>query len=145
MIGGCEQLPGSEYKARDVVCTPEGMSLDMADAYGNEAGVQHCRRRLCLTAEGLLLQDDIALNEPQPVTWVFMLREKPQIEPACLKAGNVRMSFNAELTAAVEEIPITDTRMAGSFLGSLWRLTLTETAAKVHCRTFLMERNDEYE
>lgn len=145
IIGGAEQCHGAQYAARDVVCLPVGMQLDMAGAYPAEAGVQRCLRDMRLCNDRLTIRDEILLEEEKAVTWVFMLRQKPSIEPqGCLFAGEDHMLWlawgeDAGLTAAVEEIPVTDARMAGTYPGSLWRLTLTAPPRREHRAEFLIE------
>ena len=141
LIGGHEQQPGLQYAARDVQRLLQGLALDMAQAYAAEAHVQACRRRLELTEDGLLLRDEIDLMQPQRVTWIFMLRHEPTVGPASLTAGKLRLDFNCDLQVEVEELPVTDGRMARSFPGSLWRVKLTEASADRHSRTFVMGRS----
>ena len=140
MIGGCEQLPGAQYAARDCRKLDNGLELDMAGAYGPEACVQKAKRFVSVAMGMLVLKDTIELTEARPVTWVFMLREKPELEPGMVHMGKVSMDFEEDMASALEEIPITDTRMAGSFPGSLWRLTLTAKPATSHQRIFMVER-----
>ena len=112
----------------------------MAGAYGPEACVQKAKRFVSVAMGMLVLKDTIELTEARPVTWVFMLREKPELEPGMVHMGKVSMDFEEDMASALEEIPITDTRMAGSFPGSLWRLTLTAKPATSHQRIFMVER-----
>ena len=138
IIGGYEQQPGRQYAAKDVECLSNGMALDMADAYPDEAGVQTCRRKLLLDGSRLSVMDDITLDEARPVTWVFMLRDEPIIEQEDQCCHGRETNFFVEwrdteaLTAAVEPIEITDARMKNSYPGTLWRLTLTAAPAKEH-------------
>ena len=140
LIGGCEQLAGAQYAARDCRKLDNGMELDMACAYDPGAGVQKANRFVSVAMGMLTLEDNIQLTEAKPVTWVFMLREKPELEPGKVHMGKVSMDIEEDMIPAVEEIPITDTRMAGSFPGSLWRLTLTVKPDTHHHRVFLVER-----
>ena len=144
MIGDCEQQPGREYAAKDVVCLPDGMALDMADAYPAEAGVSRCFREMRVAKDRLTIRDEIALNEEKAVTWVFMLRQKPVFEPqGCLFAeADHRLWLNwlnKDLTWQVEEIKINDARMTKSYPGSLWRLTLTAPPQRQHNVVFEIE------
>ena len=138
MIAQYEQQPGLKYAARDVEKLPNGMALDMADAYPAEAGVQIYRRKLLLDGSRLSVMDDITLDKAQPVTWVFMLRDEPIIEAEDLCCHGRETNFfiewrdTEELKAAVEPIEITDGRMKNSYPGTLWRLTLTAEPAKEH-------------
>ena len=144
MIGGYEQQAGAQYAAGDVRADVLGMTLDLAAAYPGEAGVLQCRRsfRHDIT---LCVRDEIVCAEEQPVTWVFMLRHAPLIDSnaqCCELAGSdfrIDWSGGAPLTAAVEEIKITDGRMAKSYPGSLWRLTLTAEPSTHHTQEFLFE------
>jgi hypothetical protein len=144
MIGGYEQQAGREYAAKDVVCLPDGMALDMADAYPNEAGVQRCLREMRVAKDRLIIRDDIVLDEEKPVTWVFMLRQKPVIECDQGLFGedhNICLSWadNRDMTWQAEEIEITDGRMKNSYPGSLWRLTLTAPPKRQHNVEFWIE------
>ena len=140
MIGGCEQLPGRQYRAENVRRPEDGLALDAAKAYGEEAGVLRFERRLSLR-EALTLRDHIALSGSAPVTWVFMLRSRPAVQPGCVCAGGIRMTFDQRLTPSVEEIPVTDARMAKNYPGSLWRLMLHAEAAGTHDAAFTVERS----
>ena len=145
IIGGMEQHDGAAYAAKDVVCLPEGMALDMAGAYPGEAGVQICRRTFQLSGVRLSIRDEITLAEERPVTWVFMLRHEPVIDSerqCCHLKGSgcwIDWSENTPLTAAVEAIDVTDSRMAKSYPGKLWRLMLMAAPAKHHTQEFLFE------
>ena len=123
LIGGCEQQPGRGFAARDTTWLPDGLSLDMAGAYGKEAGALHARRELRLSEEGLRLRDTIALSAPQAVQWVFMLRDRPERTEAGFTDGVISVACPPGTALAIREIPVDDPRMARSFPGSLWRLT----------------------
>ena len=140
LIGGLEQQPGLEYAARDVVCLPDGMALDMAGAYPKEAGVQTCRRTFHMNGMRLSVRDEITLDGEKPVTWVFMLRNEPSIHAdGCTMEGGFRICWDAGLFTSVEPIEITDGRMAKSYPGKLWRLTLTAAPSACHTQEFLFE------
>ncbi len=140
LIGGCEQQPGLSFIARDVHCTPDGLTLDMAPAYPPEAAAKSCRRVMQAAADAVTITDDIVLASPKPVTWVFMLREEPRLSadaPLCRFTGTDEVfSWPEGLTPAVERIDITDRRMQGSYPGTLWRLTLTAESAPHHTAIF---------
>ncbi len=130
LVNGCEQLPGRGFAARDVRSLPDGLALDMAGAYGPEAGLRALLREMTLTRDGLTLRDRIQLRGRGRVMWVFLLRNEPAFGPGELAAGNIRMRFPAEWQAAAEAIPVEDSRMAGSFPGRLWRVRLTAPEAE---------------
>ena len=145
MIDDNEQQPGRAYAAKDVVCLPDGMALDMADAYPGEAGVQVCHRTFHLNGVRLSVRDEIVLDGEKPVTWVFMLRHEPVIdhERQCCHLRDsgfwIDWSENAPLSAAVEAIDINDGRMKNSYPGTLWRLILTAAPSAHHTQEFLFE------
>ncbi|MGN0779293.1 MAG: heparinase II/III family protein [Aristaeellaceae bacterium] len=140
IIGGCEQLAGEAYTATACQQLDNGMELGMARAYDPKAGVVKAKRLFSVAMDMLTLEDTIDTDEPQPVTWVFMLREKPDIEPGKIHMGKVSMDVDEDMTPAVEEIPITDARMANSYPGRLWRLTLTVKPDTHHHRSFIVKR-----
>ncbi len=138
LIGGQEQQPGLAYAAKDVHCTDDGLTLDMAAAYPADACVSVYRRAMSADASGAVIADEIALTAPLPVTWVFMLREEPLLDgTSCRFADSAeRFSWPEGLVPAVERIDITDRRMQGSYPGCLWRLTLTAAPALRHHAAF---------
>ncbi|MDO5435644.1 MAG: heparinase II/III family protein [Clostridia bacterium] len=141
MIGGTEQQPGTERRARNVHCLPDGMELDMALCYPEETGITECVRRLTAAEDGTVtVTDSIRTRTAQPVTWVFIARHEPEILSDAVCIGKLKMQTSHPFTADVEEIRVDDARMARSFPGMLWRLTLTETAACAHDAAFRFVR-----
>ena len=140
MISGEEQQPGSRYAARTVQRLPDGLSLDLTQTYGEAAGLCSFRRSLRLQGGGMELRDSIALAQPKPVTWVFLLREQPHIRGGRVISGPIELLLPQGLTALTEEIPVTDSRMAKNFPGSLWRLLATAAPAAVQERCFRIRR-----
>ncbi len=136
MIGKIEQAPGQQYAAREVQCLPDGFSLELGGSYPPEAGLLSLKRIFSLTGDGLTLRDTVKTTAAQPVTWVFMLREQPVLTAGEAVFADIVLRFSPALTPSVEEIPVTDSRMAKSFPGSLWRLTLTAAPAEHHEETF---------
>ena len=124
VIGDAEQREGREHAARDVRCTADGMALDLSGAYADDAGVHWLRRAFRLSEKGLTVADEVELERPREVTWVFLLRERPAAEPGRLVCGRRALRYPAELEAEIREIPVTDPRMARNWPGSLWRVAL---------------------
>lgn len=138
LIGGVEQAPGAPYRARDVSWDTDCIRMDIGGAYPPRAGVLSLLREARLTERALALSDEVRLLTPEPVTWVFMLRQRPEITPGLAECENVSLRFDADLSPALEEWPVTDARMARSFPGSVFRLALTASAADLHARRFLL-------
>lgn len=141
IIGAYEQHNGRTYTAKDVRCLEDGLSLRMEDAYPAEAGLTLLQRTLRLTENALTIHDVIALSAPQRITWVFMLRSKPEINGTKCQLGDICLELPERMYAAAEEIPITDPRMARSFPGSLWRLTVLSPEGKQWDVTFTARRD----
>ena len=141
VIGNFEQAAGSEYRARDVACAADGLNLDIAGAYPAAAGVRALKRRFALGDDGtLLLRDEIRLEAPLPVTETFMLRHRPKITPGGVTSGAIRIVPGEGMAVEIEEIPVTDPRMAKSFPGCLWRAAFVRPAAPQHTIEFRIER-----
>jgi len=138
LIGDREQLPGTAYAAREVVCLPDGLALEMAGAYGNAA--IRIYRSLRVTAEGLTLEDDIRLPEPQRVSWVFLFRNAVTGGEGWLEDARVRLMFPPGMTCETEEIPIEDSRMARNYPGSLRRVKVTDGEATERKVRFVLIR-----
>ncbi len=144
LIGSSEQRAGRAYCAKAVNCLSNGISLDMAAAYGEDAGIKRCLRTLKLH-NGLMLHDEIELAECMPVTWVFMLRHEPKLTDGRIMSGLLEMTWSGQLDVQIEEIPVTDVRMAKNYPGSIWRLALTGSAARTHDEIFTIERMKSHE
>lgn len=144
LIGDSEQRMGKAHCARHVQRIDGGMAMDIAPAYGEEAGVQRCERELRLN-KALTLRDYIELAEEKPVDWVFMLRHEPKLEDGKLCSGLIEMTWSGELGVQMEEIPVTDARMAKNYPGSIWRVQLTGAAKRIHDETFTIERRKSHE
>ena len=125
LVGGHEQLPGREHGAAHPECRPDGLALNLEQAYGREAGLLSLRRSFSLTPEGLTLRDQGRMEGPRTVTWVFLLRHRPEATDRGLESGPLILRCPKGLAWRTEEIPVTDPRMSRSWPGSLWRLTLT--------------------
>ena len=130
LIEGREQKDGRGYAAKDVMYQPDGISMDIAAAWEEDAGVTSLLRRLSLSEQGLTLSDTVKLERFEEVCWVLMLRHEPVLQGRAVTAGGIRFDIPEGCEVSREEIPVTDSRMAQSFPGSLWRLTVRRTAAE---------------
>ncbi len=144
MIGGQEELEGREHAAKDVRCTPDGMELDISAAYDDAAGVEWLKRSFSLRPDGLSLTDEGALSAAQEVTWVFLLRDRPEWENGRIAAGKLMITCPVGLKFSAEEKPVTDSRMARNWPGSLWRVKLQSGKADRFRMTFEFSANDPF-
>ena len=132
LIGGFEQVNGWERRARDVERLPDGLRLDLAPAYPGAAGVLECGRKAICTEEGCRVEDAIRLDSPRAVTEVFLLRHKPEMKDGDVCTGAIRISPGGRMAVEIEELPVTDPRMARNYPGSLWRATFSTKEAAEH-------------
>ena len=144
IIGGIEQKPGAEYRTKFFEERDTGAIAELQTAYPPEAGLILFRRELYMD-ESAAVTDNLELREPTEVTWVWMLRSKPETfstEKGMteLTAGNLRMRFSDTLSYRWEEIPVNDERMALSFPGSLFRLLLTAGPRIKHTERFEFDK-----
>lgn len=140
LIGGEEQAPGREYAAREVRADALGAGMELSGAYPRTAHLRRYTRTLTLAQHGFELFDEMTLDQPQPVTWVFMLRNRPVCTPGTAEPGDLRLRFSQTLASACEPYPVTDERMARNFPGTLWRLTLTAAPDTHHAQRICFER-----
>ena len=143
MIGGAAQREGAEHRSEKAERTPDGMALNLEKAYGAEAGVKRLRRSFLLSGEGLRLRDEVELEEEKPVTWVFLLREKPAWKNGRVTAGRMQIRCPEGLDFSAEEKPVTDPRMARNWPGSLWRVRLQGKPAKDFSAEFAFAAKDQ--
>lgn len=140
MIGSQEQQPGRERGAREVEISPGGISMDIAAAYPKEAEIDFLVRSALFRDNAFIIEDKVKLHTAACVTWVFLFRNRPETMPGILETERISFRFEDSLKLACEEIPVTDARMAKSFPGSLWRVTLTAGEACMHNQTFTISR-----
>lgn len=143
MIGRAAQREGAEHRSEKAERTPDGMALNLEKAYGAEAGVKRLRRSFSLSGEGLRLRDEVELEEEKPVTWVFLLREKPAWKNGRVTAGRMQIRCPEGLDFSAEEKPVTDPRMARNWPGSLWRVRLQGKPAKDFSAEFAFAAKDQ--
>ena len=93
-----------------------------------------------MDAHGVTLRDRIVLSEAREVTWVFMLRSRPELYAGSARLGPLTLHFDSALTPQLQEIPVTDERMARNYPGSLWRLTLTAAPSTALAQQFVFSR-----
>ena len=140
LIGAFEQAPGQAHHARVLRMDDQGALFSLEEAYPKEAGLLSFEREAGLD-DALRIEDDIVLSSPLPVCWVFMLRQKPRLMPGRCLAGRMRLNFPAPLGWKLEEIEMLDERMAGSYPGRIYKLSLTSAASIRHSVRFIMEVN----
>jgi hypothetical protein len=131
LIAENEQSPGGGFRAETVKMDETGAEMELKKAYPESCGIKTFKRRAFME-EAFHLKDTILLKRPEAVEWVFLLRDEPRLAPGECLAGELRMTFPASLAPTVEAYPVEDARMARSFPGTLWRLTLAAGPGAAH-------------
>jgi hypothetical protein len=134
-VGGVQQAAGEEFAAREVVWESDDshaqLSLDIAHAYPSEAGIEEWHRTVSLergVEPAVLLHECFRLTAPSEVTLSLMTPRAPELpEPdRILLPGKCTLclEYPMELSAAVEEIEVTDPRLQAVWGTRLFRLLL---------------------
>ena len=132
LIGGREQQAGVSFRAREVESLPDGIRMDLAEAYDPAAGLRAFRREMRLGAEGLTIRDRIETAEPEEICQVFLFRNRPEQTGSGLATERLHLPLAEGWRVEIGEIPIVDTRMARSYPGSLWRVMITTEKRCLH-------------
>jgi hypothetical protein len=113
-----------------------GMTMDLATAYGPEAGIQTWERRIALDRDAgtVNLRETFALDRPAPVALVFVTPRRPDTAqagvvalPADQASGGrtVYLKFDARaLRADVERLPLDDAGLKHEWGDALYRIRL---------------------
>jgi hypothetical protein len=140
-INGVMQAAGRQYEARDVSFHADDaaaeFSADLAAAYPKEAAVEKWHRgvRLDRTANAILVTDRFALRGGSGKIEMNLMTPctvRPDGARAVILSGgmpgtaNARIAVDAVATPEfrTEEIPITDSRLRGSWGNRLYRVVI---------------------
>jgi hypothetical protein len=135
-IGGVMQSAGRAFAASEVeyrsTADAAEFSLNIAKAYPEQAGVASWRRTLRLerAANRIVVEERYALRKSVPqIVLTLMTPYRAVVAPGEVALGAVRVLFErAALTAAVEEIAISDARLREAWGDRLFRVQLTAAA-----------------
>ncbi len=142
-VNGAQQQPGAQYQATDMQYQADAASaeatLDLAAAYGPEAGIEQWERRLVLTrGREVRIADVYRLHQaPQSLTLSVITPCQVSWEPG---TGKIRLDAREFVTGrtsgagwlffdpdrfepSVESLPVTDARMGPVWGTELFRLT----------------------
>jgi hypothetical protein len=142
-INGVMQSPGREFEAREVEYSAAAgqaeLSMDLAAAYPEQAGVKSWKRRIVLNrGDDVTVSDNFQLSEYRAPSSLSLLTS---MEPTGRENGIVLLespesanSFQIEVTGAdfkvaVDPIEISDDRMMQSWGNRLYRVRLMATSA----------------
>ncbi|SDS34422.1 Heparinase II/III-like protein [Actinopolymorpha singaporensis] len=146
-VDGHEQLPGSEFRARDVTADlgPERIDvrLDLAGAYPKDAGLVHWWRRVRFERgepAHVRWHDEWELDhEPNSITLHLITSAEPALGGETEGSGStgtirvptpgraLRIAYDASAfpSPVVERIDLDDRRLSGVWGPALWRIALS--------------------
>ncbi len=134
MINGAPQLPGRQYRAKNVDFDHRRsrFSLDISDAYGEDAAVDSWVRTYTLPDDGgLVIEDAFVLREARQANRLnFMTHAKPDISASgvvvlVVNGEKVELSYDPGVfDAMVETIAQTDRRLINVWGDAVYRLSL---------------------
>jgi hypothetical protein len=134
-IDGNEQLPGSEYRARDVSRGQEAggeyLSMEISGAYGTEAGIRKWIREFRYSREGaaeITVTDTYTLeNDPRTLNWSLLVPKKPEIgEEGEIRIGPAVCRISGiPVDIGTEEIPLRGSRLERIWGEKLYRVILS--------------------
>ena len=133
-IGGVEQRAGAAYRAKAVSHSAgdeaSALSLDIASAYPEEAGVLTWRRTIELRRGErpcVAVTDEFELDAAREVVWTLMTPQEAEITPS----GSVRLGAGATVSydgnlvdTSQERIAIDDKRLGAVWGDSVFRILL---------------------
>ncbi len=96
IINGEYQLPGKEYRAKNVKATENGFSLDIESAY--KAGIiEKLERSFSLEENKVILKDSFVLSgETKSITERIITRVEPEIKDGYVDFGKVKVYFDKD-------------------------------------------------
>lgn len=134
MINCVAQVPGAEFRSRNVKFDPEKLifSLDLAGAYPADASVEKWQRTYQLQSKGgLVLQEEFKLTKAiKPNQLNFLSWGKPDVSVSGIvsfeKEGvKLKLSYDAaQFEPSVEIVSLTDKRLADVWGNQVYRLSL---------------------
>jgi len=150
-VNGVMQQAGLVFAARDVrfeTGDADSLSMELADAYPEEAGIRSYRRRLtlCRGDASVLLEDCWQLIRAESLQLHFMTPVRPQPAAGCLLlpsgGGLVRLEYDTALwSVELESRRLTDAKLTASWGEEMHRITLNaRTPEKTGCVRILLRR-----
>ena len=135
MIGENGEQGADAYAGNVLAADERAVTIDLTGAYPSSAGAAHIQRTMAFS-DDILLKEEAALNENREVSYVLMSYVQPEPGRDGIRFGPLQLMGTEGLKVSVEEIPVTDARMAKNFPGKIWRTVLTSPVALYHIQQF---------
>lgn len=132
---GIGQHQGKLFKSSDVAYDEKKRSLSMqlASAYPEEAGVVDYQRCGSLLGDTVTLTDKISLDKEREIDFIFLTHKEPKAlcDGELLLAEDCVMRYDTSLKLRLEEFdPVGINTMETLGVNTLWRIHLTKTTDK---------------
>ena len=128
-INGFDQHEGKEYRAHDVIYTPDALIMDIAGAYPSSAAVNHwIRQSRLVRGKYVEIKEDYELKEyVGPTKIMFITTTRPTLSTGRINIGNYALRYNKrQLTATYEDISDKlDTLLQETWGENMYRIVLT--------------------
>ncbi|MDD4502879.1 MAG: heparinase II/III family protein [Clostridia bacterium] len=110
-ISRFSQLPGSDYRAKDVIFDDKGksVSLQLKDTYPKEAGILSFIRKVEIKEEAVIIQDDISLEKEGYIEGHLMLLNEPLLNNNIVQISNTKIVIENAHKVEYEKIFILNT------------------------------------
>ena len=139
-VNGFEEVSGKTRASRCEVCDVKNrcVSMDIADAYPEEAGLVSLVRTSSLEAGKITVTDKVTLREEGDISFHFTSHREPDVIDTgkLVLANGVVMEYDKSLSLTVERIENTkefeDINVKHQWdVDNLWRITLSARAAEL--------------
>ena len=134
MVNGYAEPPGAQYAAKDCKSTPTSFSVDLANAYPAEAGVQKWVRSYNLAGKTLKVSDQFSLSKTEApnqinfMTWGNVDSSTPGVVDVEVRGRKMRLKYDAKsFKAEVETIELTDKKLSNVWGNEIYRVSLIAT------------------
>lgn len=130
-FGEVMQSDGATYRAQDITVhssdTVSSISMDIAQAYPQDAHVESYRRTLTLEKNSSLVMTDVHKGLIAP-TLNLMFSREPVCTPDGIIVDGTHITIEVDnLQMSQEKIPITDSRLAPAWSPYVWRVRIPFT------------------
>ena len=99
-INGVTQSPGGQFKAEDVSFKDDKLTLGIAKAYPESAGLKSLVRTASLCDGVIEVSDDITLKTPGSAVFTLMCAQKYKVEPGVIRfEDGTKLFYSENLTA----------------------------------------------
>ena len=144
-IGGVTQAAGPEYRAVGVECSlrknssspaESGISMDIAPAYPDSRIRSYIRTAALKRDSRIVIRDSWQLAEPMSVVLSLLTSEKP-VCSSCMEiqiGALAACSIQGAEQITIEEVPITDPRLAKAWPERIYRILITAGGSSLELR-----------